>query len=327
MLPKSLYKSASIITRTPMRITLGGGGTDVIWYSKLRGGAWISAAIDKYVYVAITPLKFAANVKRNNNKIIRECLKFVKTTDRINIHIFSAVTAQSGLGGSGAFTVGLLHALNIYNNNKFTKVALAKDAVLVEIDHLRKSVGPQDQYITALGGIKYFRLDKTGKITFKQLNISANALKLLQKNLLYFSTGFTHDTEQILSDEKSKVDRGKSSYVIKTLDKIKNIGLKAKEYLLSGELDKFGKTLHEHWMIKKNLSEKISNPKIDRWYNEAIKIGALGGKIMGAGGGGWFVFYVNKNHTIFKTHMEKLGLVSEKVNFDWEGTKLLKTTE
>lgn len=324
MLPKSIYKSASIITRTPMRITLGGGGTDVFWYSSLRGGTWISAAIDKYVYIKIKPSETATFINKGVNKIILACLKFVKTANRININISSDVSPQSGLGGSGALTVGLLHALNIYNNNKFTKVALAKDAVYVEIDRLRNSVGPQDQYITALGGLKYFRLDKNGKVTFEQLRISSETLKLLEKNLLYFDTGLTHDTEKILSDEKNKVDKGVSSDVIKTLDKIKSIGLKAKEYLLSGELDKFGKTFHDHWLVKKSLSKKVSSPTIDKWYNEAIKAGSLGGKIMGAGAGGWFVFYVNKNHAAFTKHMGKKGLRRQEAKFDWEGTKLLK---
>lgn len=318
MLPKFVYKSAQVITRTPMRITLGGGGTDVIWYSSRRGGAWVSAAIDKYIYVAITPKKMAKSVGSNKNEIIRECLKITKLTDKIHIEIFSDVNAQSGLGGSGALEVGLLHALHVYNHDKFTKLQLAQEAADIEINRLQKAVGPQDQYIASLGRIKDFKLDKNGKISIKSLNLPVKTVNKLRKNLVFFATGVQKDTQKVLLDEKKRKES------LEMLDKIKNLGEEAKKYLLSGKTDEFGKTLHQHWLLKKELSSIVSSLKFNEWYNEAIKSGALGGKIMGAGGGGWFVFYVNKNHASFIRHMVKKGLSYEKVKFDWEGTKLIK---
>lgn len=318
MLPKSVYKSATVITRTPMRITLAGGGTDVIWYSSLRGGAWISAAIDKYIFVAITPKKSAKGAENTKNEIIRECLKLTKITDKINIEIFSDVSAQSGLGGSGALEVGLLHALHVYNHDKFTKRKLAQEAADIEINRLQKATGPQDQYIASLGGIKAFKLDKNGKISIQSLNLPAKTLNKLRKNLVFFATGVQKDTQKVLSDEKKRKES------LEMLDKIKSLGETAKKYLLSGMSDEFGKTLHQHWVLKKELSSKVSSRKFNEWYNEAIKSGALGGKLMGAGGGGWFVFYVNKNHSAFIRHMTKKGLELQKVKFDWEGTKIIK---
>lgn len=301
-----------------MRITLGGGGTDVIWYSSKRCGAWMSTAIDKYVYVVITPYKLTAKVKKSTNKIIAECLKLVRMKDKVNINIFSDVPAQSGLGGSGALEVGLLHALHVYNHDKFTKEKIAQEAADIEINRLQKAVGPQDQYITALGGIRVFRLAKNGKISIKSLNLPAKVVEKLRKNLVFFTTGVQKDTQKVLSDEKKREES------LETLDKIKNLGETAKKYLLSSKLDEFGKTLHQHWVLKKELSSKVSSSKFNEWYNEAIKSGALGGKLMGAGGGGWFVFYVNKNHSAFIRHMTKKGLELQKVKFDWEGTKLIK---
>lgn len=339
MLPKSIAKNATIIIRTPMRITMAGGGTDVLWYSRKRGGEWISAAIDRYIYILvkefadpkkikltinqITPV--VTNLKHLKNNIIRECLKKANILGGIEIHISSDVSEKSGLGGSGSLEVGLLHALHAYNGEKIKPLQLAQEASNIEINRLNRPVGPQDQYISALGGIKYFTIDKKGVVKYENLPISKITLNKLKKNLLFFSTKILHDTGKILTNEKEKAKHEKSSNVLKTLDEIKNIGQQAKSYLLAGNIDKFGKTFHNHWLAKKKLSAQVSNTKINKWYSKALKMGSLGGKIMGAGGGGWFVFYVNKNHFLFKKQMRKLGLVAEKVNFDWKGTTLLKT--
>ncbi len=296
----------------------------MLWYSKKHGGEWISAAIDKYVYVIIKPLQSPV-LEEYQNPIIQECLKIVKISDKIKIDIFSDVPPKSGLGGSGSLEIGLLHALHSYKREKVTLVQLAQEAADIEIKRLKMAAGPQDQYIAALGGIKYFSIDKKASVKYENLPMSKITLNKLEKNLLFFSTKILHDTKKILTDEKEKAQHEKSSSVIKALDDIKYIGHQAKRYLLAGDIDKFGKTFHNHWLSKKRLSDKVSSAKIDQWYSAARKFGAMGGKIMGAGGGGWFVFYVNKNHSIFKKHMEKLGLEPENVHFDWEGTKLLKT--
>lgn len=309
-----------IITRTPMRITLGGGGTDVTWYSRLRGGAWISAAIDKYIYVILK--KNASEKYIINNKIIAECLRLVKVSKDISITILSDAQPGSGLGGSGTLEVGLLNALYSFKKIKTSKTYLAKKASEIEIKHLERPVGPQDQYIAALGGINFFEINKNGKVTVQPLKLSAKSISMLENNLLYFKTGLVRNAATILAGEKKQLTKKSdpTNKIINKLDAIKLLGLKIKKYLLAGDIDNFGYALHEHWLIKKELTDKISNKIIDGWYNEAQKAGALGGKIMGAGGGGWLVFYVNNNKTIFRKKMKQLGLIEQKVNFDWEGT-------
>lgn len=336
---KVTYSHSKVfITQTPMRITLGGGGTDVIWYSKKRGGSWISAAINKYVYVFLNKTddpnilkvfdgnKYYAvdNLKALENPVLEECLKMTDTRKGVQITTISEVIGRSGLGGSGSFEVGLLNALYSYKGKKVSILRLAEQAASIEIEKLKKSVGPQDQYIASIGGINYFEIDTNGKVTFEKLKISEETVKFLEKNLLYFSTGINRDADKVLKDQKRKAEKSNNSLeVFDSLDKIKDIGYKVKKYLLKGEVDKFGMSLHEHWLVKKSLSGKVSNSEIDNWYEAGIQNGALGGKIMGAGGGGWFVFYVNNNHQTFKNKMQKLGLIPQNVKFDWQGTKLL----
>lgn len=329
MLPKSFFKAGNIVTRTPMRITLAGGGTDVLWYSRIRGGAWISASINKYVYVVLKKSPYLNKIKLTGKDtisakdIIRECLTMTGIKRGIEIGIYSDVLPKSGLGGSGSLEVGLLHALYAYNNKVISIEKLAQRATAIEIERLDKSVGPQDQYIAAYGGIKYFEIDRNGKVDIQHLAINKIALSKLKKNLIFFSTKLQHDTAKILSDEKKAAKYKNSSAVIKTLDEIKKIGMGARENLLSGNMDMFGKSLHFHWLAKKKLSKKVSSARINKWYNKAIKIGSLGGKIMGSGGGGWFVFYVNKNHKYFIGEMEKLGLKNEKVDFCQKGSEII----
>ena len=333
-----------IITKTPMRITLAGGGTDVIWYSRLRGGAWISAAINKYIYVFVDKhsnhkesiifdgfnqykIKKIADI---SNPIVRECFNIVRPPLGLDIRVLSEVSAKSGLGGSGAFEVGLLNALSMASNTWGLKrlksnprclpELLARQAADIEINKLKKPVGPQDQYITALGGIKYFEIDKAGQVSHLDLKLSKKTIDRLEQNLIFFQTGILHDTGKIHGDAKKKAK------VLDSLDQVKELGKQAKEYLLKGEVDKFGTTFHDHWLIKKKLSVKVSSSRIDDWYTAGIKAGALGGKIMGAGGGGWFVFYVNESHDRFRDTMQKKGLIPRFAKFDFDGTRLSTNT-
>ncbi|MFH1900312.1 MAG: hypothetical protein ABIJ83_03530 [Patescibacteria group bacterium] len=330
---------ATIITQSPMRITLAGGGTDVLWYSQLKGGAWISGAIDKYVFAFLNKTDDRKLIKASHgieatmtydfreipNVIIKECLKLVNIKHGIELSTAADASARSGLGGSGAFEVSLLNALHTYKREPVSQLRLAKEACKIEIDILKKPVGPQDQYIAALGGINYFEIDKDGSVSVEPLDLSMHAVSKLESNLLFFRTGIHRDASSILADEKEKVDKKNlhSKKIIQALDDIKALGLQTKEFLLKGYIDDFGNSLNEHWLIKKRLSNKVSNSQIDDWYNQAMKAGALGGKIMGAGGGGWLVFYVNKNRARFREKMAKMGLEERRVRFDWEGAKVL----
>lgn len=336
------YKRSLIVAQSPMRITLGGGGTDVMWYSKLKGGAWISASIDRYVTAVVSTLEDPNIIKVTDydivtinedfqqipNPIIRECLDITGIEKGIDITYTSDASSKSGLGGSGAFEISLLHALHAYKNENVSQWQLAEEACDIEINRLKKPVGPQDQYISSLGGIQYFEIDTNGNISAEPLNLSYDAISQLEHNLLYFRTGIQRDASAVLADQKKKMENSKKTNgdkqkLIDSLDQIKSLGQRVKKYLLRGNIDAFGESLHEHWMVKKQLSDSVSNPQIDEWYEEARKAGAIGGKIMGAGGGGWFMFYVNDNQTAFRERMKAIGLEERRVNFDWVGTKLL----
>jgi D-glycero-alpha-D-manno-heptose-7-phosphate kinase len=327
-----------IISRTPMRITMAGGGTDLLWYTKLKGGAWISAGINKYLYITLSrfedpellkisdgeTITITDNYKKITNPIIRECLDLTGIKKGIEITTMSDASGKSGLGGSGAFEVGLLHALHAYKREPVSALQLAKEACEVEIERLKKPVGPQDQYITALGGLNYFELNKKGSVKVTPLNLPIDTITQLENNLLFFRTGIKHETAKIHGEGKKSVEKKDkdSSKFIQMYDDIKELGQLAKKYLLSGKIDEYGATLHEHWLIKTRHSS-VTNTKIDEWINEGIKAGALGGKIMGAGGGGWFMFYVNKNKNKFRSRMQQLGLAESLVRFDEEGSKIM----
>jgi len=325
---------AVIITQTPMRITLAGGGTDVSWYSNLRGGAWISASFNRYLVVTLTMTEdqnfirysygneaYQGNsYKKFPNHYVKACLEHTGVTKGVSISITSEVSGRSGLGGSAALEVGLLNALYCVKGQSVSKLLLAKKAFRIESVKLKRDyIGPQDQYIVSMGGINYYERDRKGNVTVEPLALSLHTISELESNLLYFRTGIYRDAEVPLLDQKNRATKKHT----KALDDIKKLGQKAKKYLLSGDVDRFGMTLHEHWKIKKTLSDKISNPQIDKWYEEGMKMGALGGKIMGAGGGGWFVFYVKDNKLAFRKRMKEIGLEEIKVRFDMEGSKVV----
>jgi len=336
----TLRERATIITQSPMRIVLGGGGTDVLWYSRLKGGAWISGAINKYVFVFLNKTEDPKLIKASHgieatmtydyhkipNPIIREALKLTGIKKGIEISTAADASAKSGLGGSGAFEVSLLNALHTYKREHVSPLTLAKEACTIEIDRLKHPIGPNDQYIAALGGINYFEIDKKGEVFIEPLNLHLHTIAKLESNLLYFRTGMQRDASSVLADQKKKAESKKtkvSEAVIKALDEIKDLGQYAKKLLLKKHIDDFGKTFHTHWLIKKRLSDKVSTSQIDEWYEEGIKTGALGGKIIGAGGGGWLVFYVPTGQATFRARMAKLGLEERRVRFDWEGAKVL----
>ncbi len=340
--PHTYRERAVIVTQTPMRITLAGGGTDVDWYSDVKGGAWISATINRYLVVTLTMTEDARFVgyaygheasqsnsyKDIPNLYVKACLEHADVKSGISVNITSEVSGRSGLGGSGALEVGLLNALYTYKGESISKTLLGKKAYSIEKVKLgRDFIGPQDQYIVAHGGINYYERDTKGNVTMEPVSLSLHAISELESNLLYFRTGIYRDAGTALADAANKAkkssDGKKGAKHFKALDAIKKLGQKAKKYLENGDVDAFGRTFDEHWKIKKTLSEQVSNTQIDEWYKEAMIAGALGGKIMGAGGGGWFVFYVKENKGAFRKRMKEIGLEERKIRFDFEGTKTL----
>ena len=326
-----------IVVRSPVRITLGGGGTDLPSYYSKYGGFLIAGGIDKYILISANK-QFFNTYKLNYSKreetktiddiehnLFREALRLTNVGTGIELTSMSDIPDKSGLGSSGAFLVCLLGTLHAYKKEIISKKALAEEACKIEIDILKEHVGKQDQYIAAFGGITAFDFQKDGAVNVEPIKFKEDAFRELENNILLFYSGINRSASSILKkqDEKTKNDDSK---ILDSLHKIKEIGLNTKKSFEKGNVDKFGEFLHEHWTLKKNLSDKISNPFIDKCYNTALDSGALGGKIMGAGGGGFFMFYHNgtssEKRTLIK-NLRKLELPLMNFRFDNEGTKTL----
>ena len=315
-----------IISKTPLRISIGGGGTDLPEFYEKMGGFFVSAAITKYIYVVVhkpfddtITLKYSEIEKINNidyikHGIIREVLRAVGHEGGIEIVSFADLPSRSGLGSSGSFTVGLrsIFMSRCYKDN--TK--LAEAAYDIERNKLGYSIGKQDPYIAAYGGVTAFEIDTSGKVVANRLHPCAD----LSKNLLLFYTGQQRDANTILVEQAKSMSKA-SSY--SNMMKIKGIGYRISEAISTNNIHKVGLLFDEHWKHKKKVSDKMTSPRFDKIYDEAKKHGALGGKIVGAGMSGFFLFYVEKNHNKFVLEMEKAGLKYIDFGFDMKGNTIL----
>jgi len=323
-----------IITRSPLRITLGGGGTDLPSYYKEFGGFLISAAINKYIYTSVLEpyadgiyLKYSKREKTDsinkiNHPIIREVLKkFKNNSKRIEITTLAEIPAGTGLGSSGSFTTSLMKCMYLFNNRKISKYQLAEDACDIEINKLKEPVGKQDQYISSYGGLRIFRINKNGKVNVSSLKINNNTKQKLQNNLLLFFTGYTRYSSSILKKQDNETKK-KKNQTIENLQEIKNIGFLSKRLIENNDLYQFGKLLDHHWKIKKKRANNMSNKKINAIYEDALNHGALGGKLVGAGGGGFLMFYA-KNPNLLRKRLTKYKINEVKFLFDEEGTKAI----
>ncbi len=323
-----------IITRTPVRITLGGGGTDLPSYYSKHGGFLVSAAINRYTYICLhnrfeDESKFTYSkieeVKSNEeikHPIIREACKMLDIPTGIEIHSLATIPSGVGLGTSGSFTVGLLNALHTYKRDYVFLETLAEEACEIEINRMKQPIGKQDQYIAAFGGIICMNIKKNGKVNITPLKISINDIEELERNIILFYTGIRRSASDVIREQKEKQDRDDKE-VMNIMHEEKEIGYLSKEYLENGELDKWGELIDRHWEIKKRMSKKISSEKIDRWYKIAKDTGAISSKICGAGGGGFFLFYCKGNKGKLRNAMEKEGLREMPFRFDFEGTKII----
>jgi len=323
-----------IISCAPARITLGGGGTDLPSYYTKYGGFLISAAIDKYLFISVNK-RFQGNIRLGYSQtelvndvsqikhpILREALKLVGIDKGIEVFSMADIPASGGLGSSGSFTVALLNALHTYKRELYTQRQLAEEACHIEIDLLKESVGKQDQYIAAFGGVTCFTFEKDGQVIVEPLNISDELLYQLEHNLVFFYTGIERSASAVLSEQNQKT-KDNDNTVVNSLHQIKEIGLESRRLLEKGDLDGFGELLDVHWQMKKKLSSKVSDPFIDECYEFAMKKGALGGKIMGAGGGGFFMFYTNGNRLELTEALKAKGLIPTWFGFDFQGVRTL----
>lgn len=291
-----------IISRTPYRISLFGGGTDYPdWYVK-NGGQVISTSINKYVYISCRTLPsffkhkyrllYALDEKTSDIKSIihpsaRETLKYLKIKNGLEIHYDGDLPARSGLGSSSAFTVGLLHCLKTLSNEKVSKNILAKETLFIEQRLVKETVGSQDQIATAYGGFNHIKFYKGGNFKVQTLDIPTYKIKKLENNLVMFYTDINRRAEFIAKTYVNKIN--KLDTIFQNLNDSVDT---AKKILSTGSIDDIGYMLDEFWEEKKKLSDKVSNPLIDKIYKKAKLAGALGGKILGAGGGGFLLFYV-----------------------------------
>jgi D-glycero-alpha-D-manno-heptose-7-phosphate kinase len=324
-----------IITRSPLRITLGGGGTDLPSYYRENGGFLISAAIDKYVYVTVTRpfspgvyLKYSRiehvnDIKEVQHPIIRESLKIIINADapQIEITTLADIPSGTGLGSSGSFTTALVKALSTHEKKILHTAEIAELACDIEINKLGEPIGKQDQYIAAFGGITCFDFCKDDTVIAKPLNISDDTLFDLEDNLVLFFTGFSRSAGSILKDQKDK-SQSNNADMLANLNYVKELGYRSKELLEKGAVVDFGALMHEHWEHKKKRSGGMSNPQIDEWYELGFKNGAVGGKLVGAGGGGFLLFYAEDRNKL-RHVMNRAGLEEVRFKFDYEGTKVI----
>lgn len=324
-----------IIARSPMRISLGGGGTDLPSYYSQFGGFFISAAIDRYVYVMThtawnsdeyiikySQLERTKSISEIKHPIIRAALNMLEIEPNIEICSIADIPAGTGLGSSGSFTTALLKSLHAYKKHTLiSPEALAEQAFQIEMKDVCSPVGKQDQYISAYGGITCFDIDLNGHVTVCPAALSQETLYTLEDNLAIFFTGYSRSANDLLKDQddRSKKSDGK---MIEDLHFVKSLGLKIKDALESGKLHQFGLLMHEHWERKRSRSRGMSNSKIDELYNLGIENGAIGGKLIGAGGGGFLMFYT-ENKRQLRDAMLKAGVEELRFKFDFEGSKLL----
>lgn len=323
-----------IIVRSPLRISLGGGGTDLPSYYRDHTGFLIAAAIDKYVYITLhqtfveeliikySKLERVYSIDNVEHPIIRESLRHVGIkAPHLEITSMADIPAGTGLGSSGSFTTALLKALHTLKKNLIHPRELAEEACHIELNLLNEPIGKQDQYIAAYGGITCFRFQPNNEVEAWPLQIDQDTLFNLEDNLLLFFTGYSRSASNILKEQDTK-SKQKDNEMISNLHFIKDLGMKSKDALEAGNLLEFADLMNIHWEHKKKRSSNMSNNKINEWYELARTNGALGGKMIGAGGGGFLMFYAEDKIKL-RHAMRSVGLQEVRFRFDFSGTQVI----
>jgi len=324
-----------ILTRTPFRVTLGGGGTDLPSFYREHGGFILAVAIDKYMFLNVnTPIvDDKIRVRYSSSEIVdhvdavqhttaREALRHFGITNGIEIVSIADIPAGTGLGSSSSYLVGLLNALHTLLQDQATSQKLAEEACHIELEVLKKPIGKQDQYMAAFGGLTALDIKPDGGVCVKRLELDLDLVENLEHNILMFYTNEMRDATTILK-KQDEATRTRDPKVVNSLCEIKDIGLEIRDAISKGNLRSFGELLDVHWQSKKRLSDGISNPRIDAWYELAKQNGAIGGKISGAGGGGFLMLYCEENKSRLRQAMHAVGLRELKFRFDYEGSKVV----
>jgi D-glycero-alpha-D-manno-heptose-7-phosphate kinase len=322
-----------LITRTPLRISIGGGGTDLPSYYERRGGFFISAAIGKYMFIAINRtftddylIKYAelercTSIDQIDHRIVRAVLTEHALDPGLEIVSTADIPAGAGLGSSGAFTVGLLRAVYAIQREHVTPGGLAEEAARIEIDVLGEPVGKQDQYIAAFGGLTCFDVEPDGRVSVSPLAVSNDTLHDLEERLMLFFTGYSRSAGDILADQHQR-SQADESEMLDNLDRTKELGREIKRTLEDDAPERFGELMHEHWERKRKRSHGISNEQIDQWYEAGIANGAVGGKLVGAGRGGFLMFYASDPPAL-RAAMAAEGLPETRFSFDFDGSTVI----
>lgn len=321
-----------IIVRAPLRISIGGGGSDLPSYYERFGGFFISAAIDRHVYIGINKtftneyiIRYSAQERvtdpgKIEHRIVREAIK-LHGLGPVEVVSLADIPAGTGLGSSGSFTVALLRAIYAHKREPVTTSSLAEEACHIEMHLLNEPVGKQDQYIAAFGGITCFEVDKSGQVQASPLAITNQSLHDLEDHLILFFTGYSRSASVLLGDQQAKSQAGDED-MIKNLQFVVELGREIKKALIAGDNRAFAALMHEHWLRKRARSAGMSNDRINRWYDAAMANGALGGKLVGAGGGGFLMLYAEDTAGVRST-MAQHGLEEVRFKFDFDGAAVL----
>lgn len=320
------------MTRTPFRVTLGGGGTDLPSYYSKYGGFVVSTAISRHMYVVVNRM-FESKIRVSYSKteivdnddeirhpVVREALKYLGMSKHLEIVSIADVPSSTGLGSSGSFAVGLLHALHLYREDPIFPMQLADEACTIQMDILRENEGKQDPHIAAYGGTVALDIHRDGHVKVIRLNVHEDCLQELQNSLLFFYTGIRRASGSVLSEQQSSIRREKAD-VLDAMHQIKQIGFKVKRAVEEGNVLEFGRLQNEHWMVKRKLTSNMTSNAIDKWYDAAIRAGALGGKVIGAGGGGFMMFCADRGRNEVRKAMAREGLAEMNFGIGAGGTK------
>jgi D-glycero-alpha-D-manno-heptose-7-phosphate kinase len=324
-----------IVSRAPVRFSLGGGGTDLPSYSREHGGFVVAAAVDKFVFVCVarrfhdtirlaySESEIVDSVHQIKHRIFRAALQTTGLDKGLELHSLADVPANTGLGSSSTFTVALLNGLHAFKREFVPAEQLAKEACHLEIDVLKEPIGKQDQYIAAYGGISAMNFHPDGSVDVERLPIREEVIDELESNLVIYYSGIERAASTVLKEQARTIVENKDD-AVQRMHRIKQLGYETKLVLLSGQIDKYGEMLHEHWMNKRKLASNMADSAIDEHYDAARKAGAIGGKLMGAGGGGFFMFYVRAadRRRVHDT-LAARGLRPMRFRFDFDGARIM----
>ncbi len=324
-----------IVSRAPVRFSLGGGGTDLPSYSREHGGFVVAAAVDKFVNVCVarrfqnnirlaySESEIVDNASQIKHRIFKAALEMMGIERGLELHSLADVPANTGLGSSSSFTVSLLNGLHAFKREFVPAEQLAREACRLEIDILKEPIGKQDQYIAAYGGVSALTFHPDGSVDVERLPLRDEVIDDLEANLIIYYSGVERSASAVLKEQQKTIVENKDA-AVQRMHRIKALGHDTKKILLSGDIDVYGEMLHEHWTNKRKLASNMADSNIDEHYEAARKAGAIGGKLMGAGGGGFFMFYVRAaDRRRVHEALAARGLRPMRFRFDFDGARIM----